>query len=498
LQVSTDIFHPISDLREISNPIPAFFLLYLYKKDMTLVRIASGFSTENIILIFETGTSVFIAIKRRQTTYKYKPLTISFMKKSVLIIFMVLVLLRTEAQDYLISFAGAGDTSVVSNVKVDNLTTGATVTLNEGDILHLTSTVGIGTLKPGNGHLQIYPNPMAEHSMLTFVAPQEGTAIICIVDLSGKTVYQYITRLSPGIHSFRVSGINQGMYLLKVIGENYNYSTKLISQYSPQSEARIEYFSSVKSTIGNHQKSAATTIDMPYADGNILMYKGTSGQYSAVVTDVPTGSKKTTFPFFACTDSDGNHYTTVQISSGKFSQTWMAENLKVGTGIDGTMIPTDNGIIEYYCYSDSVNLCGIYGGLYRWDEMMKYTEIEGSQGICPDGWHIPTHLEFYDLENFLGGLSIAGGKLKEAGTTHWNANNVGATNETGFTALPGGEREAWGGSYTRLGITSFFWSSSPGTLGGYSWYLAVNNFEARTYRSDDQREQAYSCRCIHD
>ncbi|MBL0136275.1 MAG: fibrobacter succinogenes major paralogous domain-containing protein [Chitinophagaceae bacterium] len=141
--------------------------------------------------------------------------------------------------------------------------------------------------------------------------------------------------------------------------------------------------------------------------------------------------------------------------------------------MDSTTISADNGIIEYYCYKDNLNICGEYGGLYRWDEMMNYNGTEGSRGICPNGWHIPTNQEFYDLEIFLGGSSVAGGKLKETGTYHWNANNSGATNETGFTALPGGFLQSWGPTYDLLGIRATFWSSSPGTVGGYYFILAA-------------------------
>ncbi len=420
------------------------------------------------------------------------------MKKSVIFIFLVLAILKIQAQDYLISFAGSGETTEVTTVIVENLTSGAIVSLNGGDILHLIPALGISTPDSDNGLLQLYPNPMAEQSMFTFVAPEAGTAVIYIADLTGKTICRVSTPLSSGTHGFRISGITRGIYFLRITGENYDYSTKLVSQSRLQSEARIEYVFSVKNSAENRPKSTSATIDMAYTDGNTLIYKGISGEYSAIVTDVPTGSKTTTFPFYSCTDSDGNHYATVQIGTGRFAQTWMAETLKVGIGIDSTQVPTDNGIIEYYCYRDNLDLCGEYGGLYTWNELMDYTGVEGSRGICPNGWHIPTHQEFYDLENFLGGLSIAGGPLKETGTAHWNANNVGATNETGFTALPGGEREAWGGSYNRLGTYAYFWSSSPAITGGYFWYLSINNFEARTYRNDDIPENAFSCRCIHD
>jgi len=304
--------------------------------------------------------------------------------------------------------------------------------------------------------------------------------------------------LLPGTHSFSVYGMSKGMYFVKVTGKNFNCSAKLICQCNLHGEAGIEHVASVLHSAGNHIKSSAATIDMPYTNGNILMYKGTSGQYSAVVTDVPTGSKTTTFPFVACTDSDGNHYATVQLSYGRSVHNWMAGNLKVGIGIDSSQAPTNNGHIEHYCYGDDVTNCNRYGGLYRWDEMMQYVETEGAQGICPNGWHIPTNGDWYNLLTSLGGYMVAGGKLKETGTVHWNAPNTGATNETGFTILPGGHREVWNGSYEGLGEKTFIWSSTQGSFASYYWYLSINYFYANAYTGDDQKEQAYSVRCIHD
>jgi uncharacterized protein (TIGR02145 family) len=397
------------------------------------------------------------------------------MKNSTIIIFLVLAMLKTQAQDYLISFAGAGDTSVVSVVKVDNLTSGATVTLNGGDILHLIPEVGICPLDIDNRTLQIYPNPMAEQSLLTFVAPENGNAVISIVDLSGKTVYQISRLLSPGTYSFRVSGISQGMYFVKVIGKNYNYSTKLISQSNLQSEAGIEYVSSVKNTTSTPLKSSTVTIDMKYTEGDILMYKGIAGPYSTVVTDVPTSSKTITFNFVACTDNDDNNYAIVEIGT----QTWMAENLNVGAKINHTTVgyeQTLNGIIEKHCYNNDIAQCEIYGGLYEWPEAMQYVTYEGAQGICPTGWHVPTDAEWTTLTTYLGG-DVAGGKMKstgtiEAGTGLWYLPNTGATNESGFTGLPAGWSGNCGGDFDHLGQYGIFWSSSHvSTYEALYWYL---------------------------
>ena len=143
----------------------------------------------------------------------------------------------------------------------------------------------------------------------------------------------------------------------------------------------------------------------------------------------------------------------------------MAENLNIGTKINSTtggQLQTDNGIIEKYCYDNDESQCDIYGGLYEWNEAMQYVTTEGGQGICPDGWHIPTDGEWTTLVEYLGGNNWAGGKIKskgaiEAGTGLWKYPNAGATNESGFTGLPGGDRNYSSGSFDTLGYTGRFW-----------------------------------------
>jgi uncharacterized protein (TIGR02145 family) len=150
-------------------------------------------------------------------------------------------------------------------------------------------------------------------------------------------------------------------------------------------------------------------------------------------------------------------YTTVQIGN----QCWMAENLNIGEMINGSEEMTDNGIIEKYCYDNNTANCVEYGGLYQWDEMMEYYTTTGVQGICPSDWHLPTDGEWEIVAVYLGGLQIAGGKMKEIGTTHWNPPNTAATNESGFTGLPGGYN--YGESYSYMGYSGSWWSSTEST-----------------------------------
>ncbi|MHC1775270.1 MAG: FISUMP domain-containing protein [Lentimicrobium sp.] len=156
------------------------------------------------------------------------------------------------------------------------------------------------------------------------------------------------------------------------------------------------------------------------------------------------------------TDVDGNFYNTVLIGD----QCWMKENLNTGVRINGTFNQTLNGITEKYCYQDNPSNCEIYGGLYKWTEMMQSGYGDpGIQGICPDGWHIPTDGEWATLISLLGGEEVAGGSLKEEGTIHWDPPNTGANNASGFTGLPGGQR--WpNGDYFSLGKHGVWWSSN--------------------------------------
>jgi uncharacterized protein (TIGR02145 family) len=192
------------------------------------------------------------------------------------------------------------------------------------------------------------------------------------------------------------------------------------------------------------------------------------------------------------TDADGNIYNTVQIGD----QCWMKENLKVGTMVNGSVEQTNNGIIEKYCYNNDFSNCDVYGGLYQWDEMMGYTTTSGVQGICPDGWHLPTDAGWTSLTTFLSGESVAGGKMKEAGTAHWYPPNTGATNSSGFTALPGGYRYT-GGSCGDVGYTGLWWSSSEGDASS-AWYRGLSYGNAQVSRYGNSKSYGFSVRCLKD
>jgi len=171
-------------------------------------------------------------------------------------------------------------------------------------------------------------------------------------------------------------------------------------------------------------------------------------------------------------DKDGNEYKTVIIGS----QEWMSENLNAEHYRNGDIIPQVQDADEWiylksgaWCYlkNDSEN-GKIYGRLYNW------YAVNDSRGLAPDGWHIPSYAEWKNLKVYLGGYLIAGGKLKA--TILWDSPNTGATNESGFTALPGGNRYGW--TISPIGSACYFWSSSKYEYErgyAYFYYLGYNH-----------------------
>jgi uncharacterized protein (TIGR02145 family) len=198
------------------------------------------------------------------------------------------------------------------------------------------------------------------------------------------------------------------------------------------------------------------------------------------------------------TDADGNSYKTVYIGT----QQWMGENLKASKYNDGTTIPniTDNskwsqltsGAWCYYNNDESNN--AKYGKLYNWYAVSQTTN--GNKNICPSGWHVPTDAEWTILTEYLGGESVAGGKLKEEGTTNWNSSNTEVTNRSLFTGLPGGYR-TYGGGYVFVGNVGRWWSSSEdGTI--YALYRVLDNKSGNAGRGDTNKDYGLSVRCLRD
>ena len=194
-------------------------------------------------------------------------------------------------------------------------------------------------------------------------------------------------------------------------------------------------------------------------------------------------------------DVDGNNYSVVKIGE----QIWMKENLKVTkyrngvdipTGLDNsTWVNTTNG--AYAIYNDDAGNEAINGKLYNW-----YT-VDDEHGLCPLGWHVPSHSEWITLTTTLGGEDVAGGRMKATGTKYWNSPNGSATNESGFTALPGGVRSWYDGSFKAIKSIGVFWSSSASDS-NRAWSLLLANNRGNMDRGVDTKRDGFSVRCLRD
>ncbi|MCF8234074.1 MAG: PKD domain-containing protein [Bacteroidales bacterium] len=194
----------------------------------------------------------------------------------------------------------------------------------------------------------------------------------------------------------------------------------------------------------------------------------------------------------------GQTYNTVLIGD----QCWLKENLNIGTRIDGSEEMEDNGTIEKYCYDDDENNCDEYGGLYQWDEMMQYITQEGVQGICPDGWHLPSDDEWCTLTTYIDptvdcdetGWSGTDAGYKMKSTSGWYSNGNGS-DAYGFAALPGGWRRN-SGNFRYVEKGARFWSSTD--YGTNAWIRGLRYSIDGVLRGYDGQEFGFSVRCLKD
>jgi uncharacterized protein (TIGR02145 family) len=209
----------------------------------------------------------------------------------------------------------------------------------------------------------------------------------------------------------------------------------------------------------------------------------------------------------------GESYPTVQIGN----QCWFQKNLNVGTMILGANDQTNNSVLEKYCYNNDTANCAIYGGLYQWAEAVQYQNgasntaspspaFSGNvKGICPTGWHVPSDGEWCTITTFLDATvncailrfngTDAGSKMKSTSSL-WNFPNTGATNSSGFTALPGGYRFTNGAFYS-LGNSTHLWSSSEASSSS-AFYLSLFYHYSSSARDDNSKGHGFPIRCLKD
>ena len=457
--------------------------------------------------------------------------------KQIALFLMIFVIVKIQAQNYQISFAGTGASNTIDSVEVQDVTQCTSISLSSGsDILNLTVT-GINELGIRNEELglKVYPNPTTDYCIIDFEATAEGETNIELYDIAGKRIAQEQEFLIKGQHTYSLSGIGCGIYVLKIESAQYSYSGKIVSCNADfgLGIAELKHISQTNQSTDNQDstpifsgfqtlekvrremkslKSNKSGNNLQYHTGDFLKLTGFAGggKYSTVNMLVPGNTQTVTFTFMACTDGDNNNYTVVKIGT----QTWMEENLETTTYNDGGAVPLvpDNKTWDStyltsapaYCwYNDSVKYKSIYGALYNWYAV-------NTNKLCPTGWHVPDTTEWITLMTYLGSpiytqgspiydyySAVAGGKMKEACSELWNSPNTGAINSSGFTALPGGGRGSLDGSFYDLGHNGYWWSATEYNA-KYAWGcdLSFNNPSAYLY--DGYYDYGFSVRCLKD
>ena len=413
--------------------------------------------------------------------------------KKIIIFLTIFCVMQANGQK--ISFVGSG----LSSVKIENLTKAATVTLNAGEILTLSEPTAIfqidGRETPG---INIYPNPMTEESIFEVLPPSEGDAIVTIYEITGKPVTQINTYLQNSPQKFNISGLNKGVYLINIKAKTYQLSGKLICNVKSAGKTIINKVSSGMDAVDIKTskmsfKGLQEDPSIQYSPGDVLKFTGVSGLNTTIVTaKTITQDTIITFNFITCTDVDGNNYPVVNIGT----QVWMAENLKTTKYQNGDLIETTTPA--------TLDITGETTPKYQWayngnednvipmGRLYTYYAITDDRGICPAGWHMPSDQEWTILTTYLGGTGIAGGKLKETGTVHWTGTNIGATNETGFTAIPGGLR-TFDGYFMYIAR----WWSSTEVNSGSAYGRTMNGYNDDVTRNSLDKKDGNAMRCLY-
>jgi uncharacterized protein (TIGR02145 family) len=417
-----------------------------------------------------------------------------------------------------ITFTAIDSTSwkQLDSIRVMNRNQGGDTLLHWPDtVLILDYSVGIADdiqQKDRFRLFQNYPNPVVDQTIISMYLPNSGEVHVIIADIKGKRLVDSKDFMPEGLHSFRFSPPGGKIYICSVEFENRQKSIKLIS-HADRSETDFAFEYSGLEAITAQLKTSNLTNGFSFSLYDTLLYVGYADSLESGILDAPVINNTQTFIFttnIPCPGIptvlyEGQLYNTIQI----FSQCWLKENLNVGSVIPGSQEMSDNGIIEKYCYDNDTMKCQVYGGLYQWDEMMDYRLAQGSQGICPEGWHIPTDEEWKVLEGSVDSYYGIGdaewdeywsGRGADAGKNLKSIEgwpNSNSLDLFGFKALPGGNRGG-DGAFNVGGSNCAYWTSSvkPDNNWG-AWIRSISYLTPKITRNYNvSKSFGLSVRCI--
>ncbi len=413
----------------------------------------------------------------------------------------------------------------LNSLLIENLTQGRDTTLYAPDsVLVLDYITGMNENLAYEDNCfslsQNFPNPMKGQTTLNLWLPERNDILITISDVIGREVVNQEFQLVQGSHSFTFHPGGESLYFLTARTDRQSRTIKMFNSSTVANVSgycKLEYNGQQKTGVGDF-KSGNALNNFVFDLGDMLKFTSFTDQGERVITSSPTDDQTYYFHYTGnpcpdaptVTDIDGNVYNTVQIGS----QCWMKENLKTTTYNNGTPIPNvtdpdewqDQTTGAYVWYDNDISWKDSYGALYNW-----YTTVDAN-GLCPTGWHVPTHDEWTDLTDYIGGTSSPhgnelkscrqvnsplGGGCNTSEHPRWEEDNYNwGTDNYGFSGFPGGYRSSFG-DFGFIGDDGLWWSSTE-RLSNYAWYRYLGYYDGYVIVGPNDKQYGFSVRCLRD
>jgi len=329
---------------------------------------------------------------------------------------------------------------------------------------------------------------------------KSGTSITGSMTAANSTTNGYLTSVNWNEFNNKVSS----QWVTNLLDISYSTGKVGIGTNTPNSSALLEVNSTSKGFLLPRMTTAQMNAITSPVEGLTIYNTSFKSIFTFDGTSWTSGKEGK-----SCGDIlyEGKIYQTIIIGS----QCWMAKNLNIGTLVGINTNQTNNNTIEKYCNNNSESYCNTYGGLYQWDEMMNYSTTPGIQGICPEGWHLPTDAEWTALIDYVSSQTayrcnntVTYIAKSLAATSNWMSstdtcdigNNITTNNATGFTALPAGWSQP-NGIFGGTGYATYFWSSTE-SAGSNAWFRYLYHASNEVHRGNWGKTYGEPVRCLKD
>ncbi|MCF8230447.1 MAG: T9SS type A sorting domain-containing protein [Bacteroidales bacterium] len=448
--------------------------------------------------------------------------------KILLTVLLVVMIMGARAQKTTMTLTFTADDNgqyvPLNSILIENLTQGGDTTLYAPDtVLVLDYVTGMEEVSGFSGKgfflFQNYPNPMEGKTTISLRLTENKNISITVSDIMGRELVHQDYQLERGSHSFTFLPGRESLYFLTALVDQQSNTIKMFNSPSIANGSGIckLKYKGQQSVIENY-KSGNYQTNFVFNLGDQLKYTSSTALGERVITNSPTSDQTFYFHYTGnpcpdaptVTDIDGNVYNTVQIGT----QCWMKENLKTTTYRNGTAIPniTDDYAWSvlfsgaYAWYDNDISWKDSYGALYNW-----FATVDAN-GLCPTGWHVPTHDEWTALTDYIGGTSSPhgnelkscrqvnsplGGGCNTSEHPRWNELETHyGTDNYGFSGLPGGSRGD-DGMFEDVGIFGLWWSS---TEDSFNWARerGLGYFYGFVSVGLNDKQKGRSIRCLRD